>query len=342
MIAQITSIGHIQTNRIPKKIKISQPSPITKKTSSLIPYFERNNFLKEQVTAEELASIHKLGLIKITKEDLQETKAAVNVISYDPASKLINLMIENDILAFSRTGLNSHPHLVFLTTLLPRIRKEAGATHLALALPRSLQKLLDVFQITGEFFANLSPLDLAEYGLTGKNDFIELLKTARLAGYQLVAVESDSPVIAFNPEYDQRMALRIMTVLEVEERAKVIFIAPDRHLSYEPIGDWLSASAVLKEAGVKIRTINQFWHSEFIPKVLNCLLQGLTRPLALASKDVKMFAALQSRALPIEHIFPSNWDLTIIYPRLSSKTTNFKHTLINLSNALGKIFSSKQ
>ncbi len=340
MIAQITSIGQMQTNRNSQKMnKLTQT---IKKTGPSVPYFERHNFLKEEVSAQELASIHDLGLVKMTSEDLQETKAAVNVISYDPAIKLINLMIENDVLALSRTGLNCHPHLTFIATLLPKLRKEAGATHLALSLPSSLQKLLDVFQMTGEFFANLSPLNLADYGLNGQNDFTDLLKAARLAGYQLVAVESDGPVIAFNPERDKRMALRILTILEVEQNAKIVFLAADRHLSYEAVGDWLPASAVLREKGVKLRTINQFWHSEFIPKVLNCLFQGLTRPLVLASKDVKMFSALQSSALPIEHIFPSNWDLTIIYPRLLANQNKLKHTLVELRTALSKVFISKQ
>jgi len=322
MIAQITTIGQIQTD------KIFHP----------VPYFERNNFLKEEASEKELSVLHELGLVKMSSQDLVETKAALNVIAYDPATKLINLMIDNDVLAIARTGLNNHPHLGFLSSLLPRLKKEGGATHLALCLPRCLQKLLDIFVITGEIVPNLSLVGLSDYGLVEGNDFVALLKAARLSGYRLIAIEPDNQSIAFDPQHEQKMAKHILTILAGEEKAKIVFIAPDRHLTYLPIGDWLPVAGVLKGEGAKIFTVNQFWHSDFMPKIFDCLLTGLSRPLALAARDTKMFSALQSKALPIEYIVPSNWDLTIVYPRLSASKNSLKHTLLKVSAALSQTF----
>ncbi len=307
-----------------------------------VPYFERNNFLKEETSEKELALLHNLGLVKLTGQDLVETKAALNVIAYDPATKLINLMIDNDVLALARTGLNYHPHLGFLSSLLPRLKKEGGATHLALCLPICLQKLLDIFVVTGEIVPNLSPVDLADYGLIEGNDFVALLKTARLSGYQLIAVEPDNRAIAFDPQREEKMAEHILTILHGKENAKFIFVAPDRHLTYLPIGDWLPAAGVLKKQGVKIFTVNQFWHSDFMPKIFDCLLSGLSRPLVLAAKDTRMFNALQSKSLPIEYIVPSSWDLTIIYPRSSaSGKRSLKQTLLNISAVLSKAITCR-
>ena len=326
MIAQITTIGQIQTGKIFQSV----------------PYFERNNFLKEEASEKELSSLHNLGLVKLTIQDVVETKAALNVIAYDPATKLINLMIDNDILAIARTGLNNHPHLCFLSLLLPRLKKEGGATHLALCLPQCLQKLIDIFVITGEIVPNLSPVDLSNYGLVEGNNFVALLRAARLAGYKLICIEPDNHEIAFDPQHEQKMAKHILTIIEERKKFKILFIAPDRHLTYLPIGDWLPAAGVLKQSGAKIYTVNQFWHSDFMPKIFDCLLKGLSRPLALAARDTKMFSALQSKVLPIEYIIPSTWDMTIVYPRLSSSENSIKQTLLKVSAVLSRAFSSQK
>jgi hypothetical protein len=322
MIAQITTLGQTQIGKIPAN-----------------PYFERNNFVKEQVSEKELSSIHNLGLEKITIEDLVETKTAFNIIGYDPATKLINLMMDNDVLALARTGLNYHPHLGFIASLLPRLKKEGGATHLALCLPRCLQRLLDAFVITGEIVPNLSPIDLSVYGLNESNDFVALLQAARLSGYQITAVEPDNAGIAFDPGHEQQIAKHILTILTGKTKPKVIFIAPDRHLSRLPIGDWLPVANILKETGVNIFTVTQYWHSDFMPKILGYLLTGLSRPFAIATKDSKMFKALQSRVLPIEYIVPIHWDLTIIYPRSSTSQNKLKYTLLKVSAAVSRTFA---
>ncbi len=277
-----------------------------------------------------------MGLLKITSQDLVEIKTAFNIIGYDPAIKLINLMLDNDVLALARTGLNYHPHLGFIASLLPRLKKEGGATHLALCLPRCLQRLLDTFVITGEIVPALSPVDLSSYGLVEGNDFAALLQAARLAGYQLIAVEPDHSGIAFDPGHEQKIAGHILTILNGKTKPKIVFIAPDRHLSDSPIGDWLPAANILKRAGINIITVTQYWHSDFMPKIIGCLLTGLSRPFALAAKDTKMFTALQSRALPIEYIVPIHWDLTIIYPRLPAVQNKLKHTLLKVSAAFSK------
>jgi len=329
MIAQIATIGQIQTRKFLPKIKIQYKPPETAKPP--VPYFERNGFLQEEVSRQELSSMYDLGFVKMTAQDLLETKTAINVIGYNPATKLINVLIESDVLCFSRPGVDHHPHLKFLTTLLPRLRKEAHASHLALALPKCLQRLLDVFVVTGELLPNLSPINLADYGLNSQNDFLELLKAARLAGYQLVAIEPDSPMKAFDPWREQAMAANIQAILKKQERAKVILLAPDRHLGYTSVGEWMPIAGVLKEQGIAVCTVNQYWQRDFMPKVLTCLLRTLARPVALASKDIKLFAALQSRSFPLEHILPSNWDMTIIYPKISAgRLTILKRTLDSL------------
>lgn len=327
MIAQISTMGQIQAKRT---------SPTQIENAGLLkpftPYFERNSFIREEVNMQELSSLHDLGFTKMTEQDLIETKAALNVIGYNPTVKLINLLIENDVLGFARPGVDNHPHLNFLTTILPRLKKEAGATHIALALPKSLQKLLDVFLVTGEILPNLSPVNLSDYGLKGDNDYLSLLKVARLAGYQLLAIEPNTPVRAFDPQREQIMAKAIQGVLRSTDKAKIIFLAPDRHLGYLSVGDWMPVAGILKEDGFTISTVNQYWHADFIPKVFACLLNGLSHPIALASKDVKMFAALQSRSLSLEHVLPSNWDLTIVYPRANiSKKKLFKQTVVEMS-----------
>jgi hypothetical protein len=320
MIAQITTTEQIQTGKIPQHV----------------PYFDRHVFLKEEASEKELSALYSLGLTKMTGQDLVETKTALNVIAYDPATKLINLMIENNVLALARTGVDSHPHLSFLSSILTRLKKEGGATHLALCLPNCLQKLLDVFVITGEFLPGLSPIDISTYGLIGNNNFVGLLKAARLAGYKLIAVEPNNQSIAFDPSHEQNMAKNILTILDHDQLSKIIFIAPDRHLTYLPVGEWLPTAGVLKKYGIKISTVSQFWHSDFMPKIFDCLLTGLSRPMALAARDTKMFNALQSKALPIEYIVPSNWDLTIIYPRLANKKGSLKQSLLKISVALSK------
>ncbi len=338
MIAQIAAMGQIQAKRTLPSLNIPAPKSVALSKLST-PYFERNNFIREEVNMQELSLLHELGFSKLTGQDLIETKVALNVIGYNPNTKLINLLIEKDILGFARPGLDHHPHLNFLSMLLPRLKRESGATHIALALPKSLQRLLDVFLITGEFLPNLSPVNLSDYGLKGENDYVALLKTARLAGYKLVAIEPDTPVRAFDPQREQIMARAIQCILQREGRAKVIFLAPERHLCYDNVGDWMPVAGILKSQGVNIVTVNQYWHSDFIPKVFACLLKELTYPMALASKDVKMFAALQSRSLSLEHILCSNWDLTIIYPRISTgKKRYFKQTILEMSRIFNANF----
>lgn len=314
MIAQIEEMEQIQTKK-----DWAYSSPELKSEAALlkssIPYFERNGFVKEEVSMRELFLLHEMGFTKMTEDDLIEAKTALNVIGYNPAIKLVNVMIENDVLGFSRPGIDNHPHLKFLASLLPKLKKEGGATHLALMLPKSLQRLLDAFTATGKIFANLSPFNLEDYGLKGDNDFTELLKAARLAGYHLVAVEPEPPANAFDARREQIVARSIQTILESNNRAKIILIAHDRHLNYMTVGEWMPVACILKESGLSISTVNQFWHSEFIPKVFGCLLNDLNQPIALASKDVKMFSALQSASLSFEEALPSNWDITIIYPK---------------------------
>ncbi len=338
MIAQIATMGQIQTKRTFPKVNVRVKGNVSLLKPSA-PYFERHTFIKEEVNMHELSSMHDLGFSKMTEQDLMETKLALNVIGYNPMIKLINLMIENDILGFARPGIDKHPHLNFLTTLLPRLRKEAGATHIALALPKSLQKLLDVFIVTGEILPNLCPVNLADYGLKGENEFVELLKSARLAGYQLVAVEPDYPVKAFDPQREQLMARDIQLILQSSAKAKVIFLSFDRHLGYESIGDWMPVAGILKQAGLTICTVNQYWHSDFMPRVFACLLKGLNVPVALASKDVKMFAALQSKSLPFEQYLSNNWDITIIYPRaLMGRQRRFRQTIVEMGRFFGANF----
>lgn len=338
MIAQIASIGHIQTRRILPHMNMQ--NRVARRNYSNVPFFERNSFLNEEVTSNELNSIHELGYTKMTLEDLIETKTALNVIGYNPATKLINSLIENQVLGFSRPGVDNHPHLNFFTSLLPRLKKEAGATHLALALPNSLQKLLDVFTVTGEILPTLSPVNLADFGLKGENDYVELLKAARLAGYILVAIEPNRPVQAFDPEREKRMAAHIQSILKNQENAKIVFLAHDRHLGYMSVGDWMPAAGVLQEIGIKVCTVNQYWDSDFMPKVFACLLQGLIRPVALASKDVKMFTALQSRSLQLENVLPNNWDMTIIYPkRMLGRQRLIRDHLSAMAVLISKIFS---
>lgn len=330
MIAQIATMGQIRTKRNLPSIHLKRP---VKMLQPSVPYFERNNFVKEEVTTQELLSLHDLGFNKMTAQDLIETKTALNVIGYSPAIKLINLAIENDVLGFARPGIDNHPHLNFLTTLLPRLRKEAGTTHLALALPTSLQRLLDVFVVTGEILPNLSPVNLEDYGLKGENNFVELLKAARLAGYQFIAVEPNIPVRAFDPQREQLMFKAIEKILHSTTKAKIIFLAPDKHLGYLNVGDWMPVAGLLKEAGFAICTVNQYWQSDFMPLVFSCLLKELAQPMAIASKDVKMFAALQSRSLSLEHILPNNWDITIIYPKMG-RSRLLKQRLIEISAVL--------
>ena len=203
--------AEIQKRNLPK-INIQTSIGLLKPPT---PYFERNSFVREEVNMQEVSSLHELGFTKVTEQDLMETKAALNVIGYNPAVKLTNLLIENDVLGFARPGVDNHPHLNFLTALLPRLKKEAGASHLALALPKSLQRLLDTFLLTGEILPNLSPVNLADYGLKGNNDYIDLLKAARLAGYRLVAIEPDTPVRAFDPAREQIMARAIQCILQI-------------------------------------------------------------------------------------------------------------------------------
>lgn len=120
MIAQIAAMGHIQTRRISPNINIQNKSS----RGSTIPYFERNSFLKEEATDNELSVLHDMGFVKMTSDDLIETKAALNVIGYSPAIKLSNLMIEHDVIGFSRPGVDNHPHLNFLATLLPKLKEK--------------------------------------------------------------------------------------------------------------------------------------------------------------------------------------------------------------------------
>jgi hypothetical protein len=330
MIAQIVTMGQIKRPFSSTEVAVKESSKLTKPST---PYFERNSFIKEEVNMQELSSIHDLGFTKMTQQDVVETKAALNVIGYNPTTKLINLLIENDVLGFSRPGVDNHPHLNFLTTLLPRFKREAGVTHIALSLPKSLQKLLDVFVATGEILPTLSPINLADYGLKGDNDFVALLKAARLVGYQLVAIEPDNLARAFDPQKEQSMAKAIQSILKTPAKVKVIFLAHDRHLGYASVGDWMPVAGILKEAGIHISTVNQYWHADFMPKIFSCLLKDLVEPVAFASKDVKMFAALQSRSLSFEHVLPNNWDMTIIYPKtVMQRQRRFKQTIVDMTN----------
>ncbi len=338
MIAQIASMGYIQARRNLPATNIQNKAKKVAKSS--VPYFERNCFLDEEGTVQELSSMHDLGFVKMTMDDLIETKTALNVIGYNPAIKLTNLLIENDVLGISRPGVDNHPHLNFITSLLARFRREAGTTHLALSLPKSLQKLLDVFSATGEILPSLSPVNLADYGLKSECDYLALLKAARLAGYKLVAVEPDTPVTAFDPMRERLMAANIQMIFKNEVKAKVIFLAADKHLSYSSIGDWIPVAGILQKNGINICTVNQYWHNDFMPKVFACLLQGLTRPVALASKDVKMFSGFQSKSLQLEHVLPNNWDMTIIYPKTAGGTHRLiKQSLTEMSVVISQAFS---
>src|ERR1700733_7072648 len=103
MIAQIVAM-----EQIPAEKTLSKKNIQTERSVGLLkpstPYFERNSFIREEVSMQELSSLHDLGFIKMTEQDLIETKVALNVIGYNPTIKLINLLIENDVLGFARPG----------------------------------------------------------------------------------------------------------------------------------------------------------------------------------------------------------------------------------------------
>src|SRR5271163_88151 len=102
MIAQISAMGQIQA----KRILPSQNEKLVGLLKPSTPYFERNSFIREEVNMQELAYLHDLGFTKMTEQDLIETKAALNVIGYNPTIKLVNLLIENDVLGFARPGVD--------------------------------------------------------------------------------------------------------------------------------------------------------------------------------------------------------------------------------------------
>jgi hypothetical protein len=185
----------------------------------------------------------------------------------------------------------------------------AGATHLAVEMPESLQPVLDKFMATGVLDEDKIPI------LDRNPGYINILKAARDAHLKLVAVDSDSEYQVphtsrdangmlrdLNPEAAARfeeiwrirnstMAVDIENILDTDPKAKVVFWVGATHLNdFVRLGKGHPTSAAeLIHERYSMPTIatEESWTR------IGRAVHGLDRPKAVSTSDAPVLGSLK-------------------------------------------------
>jgi len=247
-------------------------------------------------------------------------RAAFEEFSVPPEKLAVSLLQKEGVrvLAIGEVhGLNS-PHRKFVSSMMDELNT-AGATHLAVELPTSMQAdLNEALKIASGAPADIKPLqDLIlsfnADATMGDKSFIDLLVSARKAGLEVVAV--DGPMADFEVR-DKIMADTIQGILNGNEHHKVVFFAGAEHTALDTpnsSGKTPSAVQLLGASGILAKTI-----VEQDGRSINAALKHIGQTLATPSGVYTWgIAGLDSLPLSLDIIRGrrlENWDAAIVYP----------------------------
>ncbi|MCA9801025.1 MAG: hypothetical protein KC777_03515 [Cyanobacteria bacterium HKST-UBA02] len=266
--------------------------------------------LSRNLTAIELAELKHLG-ISAEQAALLRTEFETN--SKAPFATLSSLMRANDVVGIGEihyvTGHSNNPIRDLGPTAI-RTLAAAGATHLALEIPHTLQPLLDNFEKTEVIDqTRLAPTQQTQ-------DYLKILEAARACGLKLVAIDVPEPWRTEVAPRDIQMAGAIKSILSSKSGSRVVAWIGSMHLEHGEGRSGLCAAELLKQQGVKIASVG----SE-VPDV-NTVLSKVVPDL---TKTVSIDMAKATEIGNLDHIDRHNpysvgakynwWDHVIVFPR---------------------------
>lgn len=193
----------------------------------------KEKYLPEKLTNGQFDKLKDLGK---TKEELEAIRREINEHGRSPADALVDSMKKSRVLAIGETHVTPNEQRNLGKELIPKLQA-AGATHLALEIPKDTQPVLDEYMKTGKLDKSKLPVLLRD------DDYLAMLEAARKAGLKLVAVDAKDDL-----DRDKEMAAGIGKILDADAKAKVVFWVGAGHLD-DPPGDGthLSAAEHLKK-----------------------------------------------------------------------------------------------
>ncbi|MGD9682774.1 MAG: hypothetical protein AB7W16_16410 [Candidatus Obscuribacterales bacterium] len=266
--------------------------------------------LSRNLTATELAELKHLG-ISAEQAALLRTEFETN--SKAPFATLSNLMRANDVVGIGEihyvAGHSNNPIRDLGPTAIKTLAA-AGATHLALEIPHTLQPLLDNFEKTGVIDqTRLAPTQQTQ-------DYLKIIEAGRACKLKLVAIDVPEPWRTEVTPRDIQMASAIKSILNNQKGARVIAWVGSMHLEHGQGRSGLCAAERLKQQGVRIATVGS--EVPDVKTILSKVVPDLTRTVSIDMAKARNIGNLDhiDRHNPYSVGTKYNWwDHVIVFPR---------------------------
>lgn len=273
------------------------------------------------------ALLKKMKDFEIPQETLERALQEINKYGEEPSGAARSLMEKNRVLAMGEAHLSPNPQRDFGTQIMPELKK-AGATHLAIEAPESIQPALDQYLKTGQ----LDPKQLPP--LLRDQDYLDMLEAARKSGMKIVAVDANGKYQEASDgedsfksfshrdednypreDRDKKMSDNIGKILKEDPHNKVVFWVGSAHLSHSDNPNHKGAADLLKEhySTATVKPVYDFSRGSGLYP-LGELTSELRQPVAISTQKataVGDFKACKFDFFP-EH--ERDWDYIFAYP----------------------------
>lgn len=266
---------------------------------------------------------------EIQTSEATEIRKEINQKGQDPKRVLLDALKDNSVLLIGETHQENNPHRKLATSMMADF-KAAGATHLALEIPKKSQPILDEYMRTGDekVLDKLVMESLFGGGsFHGQQSYRDLIEAAHKAGLKLVAV--DTTVSAFDFTRDKSIAQNVGDILKSDEKAKVIMWYGSRHGAKDGPGELKSvlgevidrwedtAAELLRKGGHSVATVWAGAPSLDQDERLLSAAGKVKDPVAIKTKDAPHLAELKSQT--VQEFWEryqkyGDWDYVILYP----------------------------
>lgn len=266
--------------------------------------------LSRSLSATELADLKQLG---ISAEQAKVLRSEFEKNSASPFATLSSLMKAHDVVGIGEihfvTGHSNNPIRDIGPTAI-RTLAAAGATHLALEIPYTLQPLLDKFEKTGN-------IDLTRLAPTQQTqDYLKILEAARACKLKLAAIDVAEPWRTEVPPRDIQMTSAIQSILRTRNGARVVAWIGSMHLEQGQGKSGQCAAERLKQQGVKIATVGS--EVPDVDTILSKVVPDLTKTVSIDMAKARNIGNIDhiDRRSPYTVEAKYNWwDHVIIFPR---------------------------
>ncbi|HEY9679117.1 MAG TPA: hypothetical protein V6C76_13995 [Drouetiella sp.] len=249
------------------------------------------------------------GKYGVSRETADQARGEINKAGQDPTKVVSDAMKDNRVVAFGESHESPNPQRDFLAQSMADLKK-AGATHLAIEAPNTIQPALDEYMKTGKLDPSVLPGDW------NSPDCLKILESARANGLKIQAVDIPHGKAFGSVDRDGAMAENVGNILKDDPNNKVVFWAGSQHLNQSGSKDFPTAADTLKKQ-YSMATINPIYSrgEGGGGNVLGEVTEGVKAPVAVKGSDAPTFGSLQ----PFSGQHARDWDYTIVYPTPEKK-----------------------